>query len=175
MFSLLIPIFIFKLAFLLPFSLLKFSTLLDGSENEEPQLIVQMLSLLTASVCLCLCVCVYILQHILLRLINVEYWQMILPLSDFFTLWSSWRCLSHAWWNEAEPWFVLFHCLVLFQSCNLSFGSWKRKIPTSCLYFLYKGKTAIIIHHHRPVVCHHMAHMNLNSDLLQRENGEHLV
>lgn len=47
----------------------------------------------------------------------VECWELIVPLSDLFSVRSSWRCLSHAWWNEAEPWFVLllywFHYLVV--------------------------------------------------------------
>lgn len=48
------------------------------------------------------------------------YWKTAItkiffrPFSDIFTIWPRWRCLSHAWWYEAESWFVL---LIPFLFC----------------------------------------------------------
>lgn len=43
--------------------------------------------------------------------------------ADIFAIWTSRRCISHAWWYEAKPWYVLYLDL---SGREKSYGFWDR-------------------------------------------------
>ena len=55
-----------------------------------------------------------------LYIIHAAKLVIAVSLAGFFSIWSSWRCLPHAWWIKAESWCVLEFC----SHDHLGFDEW---------------------------------------------------